>query len=161
MFPLKKSRFSTSIGLTLAILLGGCASTQTGQTTSGEAPAAEAETVSQPARLASADEGGDATRLVIYRTSYLGLAVQPKIFVNGDEAAVCAPGRATTVSVPPGTLRISARTVSENTVTVNAVEGQTTYVRCALTPGLVVGGVQLKVIPPDQARPKVTGLTQK
>lgn len=101
---------------------------------------------------------GDGTRLVIYRTSYMGLAVQPAVFVDGQQVGTCAPGQATSVQVAPGNHRVTARTLAENAFEVSVAQGSTVYVRCSITPGLVVGGVKLVEVPSSEAAPKVADM---
>ncbi|WP_156121806.1 hypothetical protein [Halocynthiibacter namhaensis] len=53
--------------------------------------------------------GNGETQIIIYRTSYMGLAVQPKIFVDGRQVGTCTPGAAQTVAVAAGTHELRAR----------------------------------------------------
>ena len=155
---------SGALALLGAAFLTACA--ENPQTT--EAPAsvdpAPAAAAAQPVEAqpatAAAGAGGD-TQIVVYRTSYAGFAVQPKVFVDGQEAAICAPGRATTVKVAPGAHRLTARTLSEKQLTVNVPEGGTAYVRCSLTIGLVVGGAKLVEVAASEAAPKVAKLKKR
>ena len=156
---------TTLTALMGALLLSACGAPQT---TDAPAPAepAPAETAAEPqteqvqpaAALPSGDGG---TKIVIYRTSIGGFAVQPKVFVNGNHAAQCTPNRATTVNVEPGTYRISAATLAEKEVTVSVAEGETVYVKCSITIGLLVGGAKLVVVPADKAAPIVAQLRQR
>lgn len=144
-----------------AFFLGACAETHQPQEAPQQAsaePAAEAN-AAQPVAAAAGGDGD--TKLVIYRTSYAGFAVQPKVFVDGNDAATCTPGRATTVKVAPGTHRLTARTLAEKELTISVPEGGTSYVRCSLTIGLVVGGAKLVEVPAAEAAPKVAKLKQK
>lgn len=116
-----------------------------------------APSTSVPTTLAAQSSDGE-TRLVIYRTSYTGLAVQPKVFVDGQQAGTCAPGQATTVKVAPGVHRVSATTLTEKAVEVSVPKGGTAYVRCSISAGIVVGGAKLVVVPASEAAPKVAKL---
>lgn len=120
------------------------------------ADAAEPTQAAAPAAVADGQ-----SKLVIYRTSFGGFAVQPKVFVNGKEAAVCTPGRATTIPVAPGTYSVTAKTLSEKAVSVSVPEGGTAYVKCSITVGLVVGGAKLVVVPEAEAAPKVAKLKKR
>ncbi len=155
------SNIKSSLALVFgAVFLSACGDApQTTQTQKSVEPAS----VSEPAeaRPAKAAMGGDGTsKIVIYRTSYSGFAVQPKVFVDGRDVAVCAPGRATTVEVKPGTHRLTAKTLAEKAVSVSVPSGGTSYVRCSLTMGLVVGGVKLVNVPAAEAASKVAKLKQ-
>lgn len=135
----------TGLGL---LALAGC-----------DTPAATGAARVTPAPQAQAPQNATGeTRLVIYRTSYMGLAVQPKVFVDGQQAGTCAPGQATTVNVSPGTHRVSATTLAEKAVEVSVPKGSTAYVRCSISAGIVVGGAKLVVVPASEAAPKVAKL---
>ncbi|WP_306114762.1 MULTISPECIES: DUF2846 domain-containing protein [unclassified Roseovarius] len=152
--------------LLAALFLSACAETpqtteapQKASTTEAPEAVVEQPAAAEPAMAAASGDGE--TKIVIYRTSYAGFAVQPKVFVDGKEAATCTPGRATTVKVAPGTHRLTARTLSEKELTVSVAEGGTSYVRCSLTIGLVVGGAKLTEVAAAEAAPKVAKLKQK
>ncbi len=98
------------------------------------------------------------TRLVLYRTSFAGLAVQPRLLVDGQDAAKCAPGRATTLKVTPGTHTVAGQTLKEKSLTVSIAEGETAYVKCSISIGLLVGGVKLVSVDAAEAAPKVAKL---
>lgn len=157
---------SGTAALLCASFLSACAEnpkTEEAPQETSTAPAQAAE-AAQPAEIQTAmavPSGDGETKIVIYRTSYAGFAVQPKVFVDGKQAATCTPGRATTVKVAPGTHRLTARTLSEKELTVSVAEGRTTYVRCSLTIGLVVGGAKLAEVAAAEAAPKVAKLKQQ
>ena len=150
-----------AVALLGAFFLGACAETPK----TAEAPkptGVEPAPVAAAAQPLAGTAGGDGqSKLVIYRTSYAGFAVQPKVFVDGREAATCTPGRATTVNIAPGTHRLTARTLSEKELSVNVPAGGTSYVRCSLTVGLLVGGAKLVEVSAADAAPKVAKLKQK
>ena len=154
---------SGASALLAALFLSACAetpqTTEAPQQASATEAAVEQPAAAEPAMAAASGDGE--TKIVIYRTSYAGFAVQPKVFVDGKEAATCTPGRATTVKVAPGTHRLTARTLSEKELTVSVAEGSTSYVRCSLTIGLVVGGAKLTEVAAAEAAPKVAKLKQK
>ncbi len=145
------------------ILLGACVETpQTTEAPEKEVVTSESVTVAaqpasvKPAKVASA---GD-TKLVFYRTSFYGFAIQPKIFVDGKEVTLCVPGRATTLKVNPGSHRVTAKTLSEKELIVSVPKGGTAYVRCSIGVGVVVGGAKLVSVPPQEAAPKANKLKQ-
>ena len=160
-------KLTTAATLTGALFLAACGAPQTTSTPAPvDAPAATPEPASVPAAdpapaAAPAPATDGDTQIVIYRTSIGGFAVQPKVFVNGTEAALCTPNRATTVKVPPGTYRVTAQTLSEKAVTVSVAEGETAYVKCSITVGLLVGGAKLVVVPAEKAAPIAAELRQK
>ena len=139
------------------VLLGACAETPRtidAPETSQSNEALEA----LPEEAVLGDDG--ATRLVIYRTSFAGFAVQPKVFVDDQHVAQCTPGRATTLKVNPGTHQITAKTLSEKALTVSVPEGGTAYVRCSIGIGLLVGGAKLVAVPAAEAAPRAAKLNQ-
>ncbi len=147
------------------LFLSACAdtpqATDAPDTTAAEpAAASTADTVdAQPAVAAAAPSDGQ-SKLVLYRTSFGGFALQPSIFVDGRNVANCVPGRATTLNVAPGTYRVTAKTLSEKELTVTVPEGGTAYVKCSISVGLVVGGAKLVSVPATEAAPKVAKLKQ-
>ncbi len=130
--------------------------TQTSSAAAIDTNSAQPDDVKPAAPLASDGE----TKIVIYRTSYGGFAVQPKVFVDGKEAAQCTPGRATTLKVSPGTHKLTAKTLSEKALTVSVPKGGTAYVRCSISVGLVVGGAKLVSVSANEAAPKAAKLNQ-
>ena len=98
------------------------------------------------------------SRLVIYRESFLGPIIQPKVHVDGKSVAVCTPGRSTTVNVAPGAHRVSGATLQEKSIPVTVPQGKTAYVRCEIGIGLVVGRLILTQQYAEVAAPKVAKL---
>lgn len=77
------------------------------------------------------------SRIVFYRTSILGAAIQPIVHVDGVDTARCAPNGVFTVDVVPGKHILSATTQGEHTSYVSTEAGQTTYVKCEVGFGLI------------------------
>jgi hypothetical protein len=95
------------------------------------------------------------TRLVIFRDDYSGLLIQPKVFVDGQQAGNCSPGKVTTVKVTPGTHEVSGATLQEKSITVTVPKGNTVYVSCAIGLGVLVGPVEFAVRVASEAASKV------
>ena len=148
-------------------LLGACADTTEPTATPKKVTAQPASTTQtgQTAKVQkpTVSKAGNSTetKIVVYRTSIGGFAIQPKVFIDGQEAAKCVPNRATSKKVAPGQHKVTSKTLSEKAVTVSVAEGETVYVKCSISVGLIVGGAKLVVIPAEKAAPKVAKLKQK
>lgn len=95
------------------------------------------------------------TRIIIFRDDFSGLMIQPKVLVDGQPVATCAPGKATAVTVSPGNHRVSGTTLTEKSIEVSVPKGNTVYVSCAIGLGIVVGPVELAVREVASVAPKV------
>ncbi len=101
----------------------------------------------------------DDARVVLYRTQTLsGSAIQPKIFVNGKGTDTCQPNKVFFVDVPTGTNTITATTEAKETLTLSIEAGQTMYVECAITWGVLIGRPDLRVVPRETALGEVSAL---
>lgn len=101
------------------------------------------------------------TRLVIFRDNYFGLAVQPKVHVDGNAVGNCTPGQATSVVVSPGEHRVSGATLQEKSIFVTVPKGNTVYVSCAIGLGVLVGPVQFTQREATEAAAKVAKMEGK
>lgn len=88
-------------------------------------------------------------RVVVYRTGIMGTAIQPIISVDGVERGKCQPNGAFTVDVAPGQRLVSASTEIQRETVVTVAEGQTSYVRCSIGFGVLIGQPHLEVVPAD------------
>lgn len=130
--------------LAAAALLAGCAAT---------GPKG-AEVADQVARVPAGK-----ARIVIYRdASFVGAAVQPQVMVDSEPAGVSKPGSFFYADVPPGQHEVSARTEVTSSVSLQVSEGQTRYVRTAITMGAFVGRVQFTLVEADEAQRVMPGL---
>lgn len=89
----------------------------------------------------------DRGRIVVYRTGIMGTGVQPTVTVDGAERGKCQPNGAFSVDVAPGERVVSARTEGSRQIAVNVEPGQTSYVRCSIGFGFVIGQVNLEAVP--------------
>lgn len=87
-------------------------------------------------------------RIVVYRTqAFSGAAIQPKVSVDGKERGACAPRGAFTVDVAPGNHTVSATTERRRESVVHVAAGQSSYVRCGVGLGIIVGQPVLEAVP--------------
>jgi hypothetical protein len=122
----------------LALLTAGCAATGT--------PASQM--LDQLATV-PANTG----RIVFYREdTIVGAAIQPGIHLDGALVGESKPGGFFFSDVVPGTHRVSARTEVETAVSVTVGDGQTRYLRSAITIGVLAGHVQFTMVREDEAR---------
>lgn len=85
------------------------------------------------------------SRIVVYRTQIMGAAVQPKIFVNGQETDTCQPNQVFYVDVPAGQHVLKAVTETTETLVVNTQPNTSTYVTCEVDFGIVIGRPDLEI----------------
>ncbi len=124
----------------------------TGQSTVAKTSTKKATLASLPA-LAS-----NKSRLIIYRSSYLGLAVQPKIFVNGRETGRCTPGTVIAVDLPAGEHTISSTTETKRTSAITLSPGSTSYVNCRITTGIAIGRATFEQVTENEALAKASNM---
>ncbi|HEY2070327.1 MAG TPA: DUF2846 domain-containing protein [Rhizomicrobium sp.] len=92
----------------------------------------------------AADQG----RIYIYRkSSLMGAAVQPDIYVNGEKVWTAKNGDYTFIDRPAGSYEINTSTDSKDTaVTLPVVAGQPAYVRIGIDFGLFAGHGQPAIV---------------
>lgn len=83
-------------------------------------------------------------RIVVYRTQVMGAAIQPAIEVNGRPTGKCTPKGAFSVDVNPGGSTVAMTTERREEISVAVKEGQTSYVRCGVTFGVLIGAPDLE-----------------
>lgn len=113
-----------------AAMLAGCAS---------GVPVSESE-------VARAEIPRGQARVAVYRTNFLGAAIQPLVRVNGDETGRCTPQGVFYVDVAPGQHTVSATTEVEKVSYLSVSEGETAYVKCSIGFGVFVGQPRLDVV---------------
>lgn len=86
------------------------------------------------------------SRIAVYRTSILGLAIQPKVNVDGVDTGRCTPNGVFYVEVKPGQHTVSATTEVTKTSYVSVAAGETAYIRCSIGFGLIAGQPKLDVV---------------
>ena len=123
----------------------------------GLSACASGNSLSESAPSVPAVQNNEA-RLVFYRTQVMGAAIQPMVFVNGKKTDTCQPNKVFFVDVPTGSNTITAATENTETLTVVIGAGQTAYVECTISFGILVGRVDLKVVPRETGMGKVGAL---
>jgi hypothetical protein len=101
-------------------------------------------------------------RLVFYRTSVLGAAVQPPVRVNGEKVGTATAQGFFVKDLPPGNYEISTATEVKRTLSVALEAGQTRYVRLEISMGFFAGHVSPVLVEPavgeiDVQKCKYTG----
>jgi hypothetical protein len=88
-------------------------------------------------------------RIVVYRTGIMGTAIQPTVLIDGVERGKCQPNGAFTVDVAQGQRTVSTSTEVRRQTVVTVEQGQTSYVRCSIGFGVLVGQPRLEAVPED------------
>lgn len=113
----------------------------------------------QDAPEASAPIPAGQGRLVVYRTQALaGAVVQPAITINGAERGRCSPRGAFSVDLAPGQHIVGAATEVRQEAPVTVAAGQTSYLRCSVGMGLLVGRPRLEPVPASVGQQESAGL---
>ena len=81
-------------------------------------------------------------RIIMYRKSSLGAAVQPMVKVNGEEVGKAKPKGFFYVDLPPGTYDVSASTEAERNLNMTLDAGEEKYVRLEVKMGGFVGHIK-------------------
>jgi hypothetical protein len=105
-------------------------------------------------------------RLVIYRTSPLGLLIQPDYFVDGRKAGSSQPGGFVVCDLAPGRHAVSVGNVpfalplsnDPDAVTVTLGVGTTTFLRGEPRMGVVLGSIGLLQVAESQGRSDTASL---
>ncbi len=113
-----------------AALLAGCAS---------GVPVAESNVAKE-----SIPQGK--SRVAVYRTNFLGAAIQPVVNIDGEKTGRCAPNGVFYVTVEPGQHTLSASTEVEKASYLSVAEGETAYVKCSIGFGMFVGQPRLDIV---------------
>jgi uncharacterized protein DUF2846 len=102
----------------------------------------------------------DQARIYIYRkSSLMGAAVQPDVYVNGEKVWVAKNGDYTYIDRPAGSYEINTSTDSKDTaVTLPVTAGQPAYVRIGIDFGLFAGHGQPAIVLPPQATDEIQDL---
>jgi hypothetical protein len=137
------------LALAVAMAFGGCA-------TSGPTGS---EVLSLRAKPGTA-------RLVIYRTSPVGLLIQPDYIVDGRKVGSAQPGGFVVCDLAPGRHAVSAANIpiaiplsnDPDSITVNLRSGTTTYVRGEPRLGVLAGSIALLEVADAQGRSDTASL---
>lgn len=139
-----RSPFRTLLMMVVVLALAGCA-------TQG-VPYKEQEAKLPP--LAASDG-----RIFVYRSSSLGFAVQPTVYLNGAAIGTAVPNAVYFVDRPKGTYEITASTEVEKKVTFVLDPAEVKYVRLTPTFGLLVGRIVPELVGKDEAAKELLDLT--
>jgi hypothetical protein len=94
---------------------------------------------------------GEKGRVYIYRTSVLGAAIQPDVYLDGQVVGKAVPRSFFYVDCAPGDHRVATSTEVERELTFDIVPGQTRYVRLDISMGFFVGHVYPDLVEPEKA----------
>jgi hypothetical protein len=100
----------------------------------------------------------DMGRVVVYRNGIMGAAIQPTVSIDGVERGKCQPNGAFSVDVAPGNKTVAATTEVRRETVVTVAEGQTSYVRCSIGFGFLVGQPRLEVVTAETGQEESTSL---
>lgn len=99
-------------------------------------------------------------RIYFYRTQFMaGAAVQPTIYLNGQQVSSCAPKGVSIADVAPGNYKASVMTEVEHELTFAVAAGEEKFVRCYITMGLLIGHANVELIDPAKGRDEIQGLS--
>jgi len=150
----------------VSFVIAGCV-----QTTEDTTPKSKPVETTQPAAKPVAHEAktkatiaslpaipAGKARLIVYRSSYMGFAIQPKVFVDGQETGRCKPGTTIAANLTPGEHTIASTTEVKRTLSVNLIAGKTTYVSCRTKMGIAVGRAKFEQVSPAKAIAKAASM---
>ena len=108
-------------------------------------------------------------RLVIYRPSPMGFAIQPDYTINGKSIASSQPRGFVVCDMAPGAHTVRVANVAgdanlsfsgSETAKISLQPGQTTYLRADIQPGLIIGAVTISQVTEAQGRQDVSSLSK-
>ncbi len=102
--------------------------------------------------------GENQGRIYFYRTSIMGMAVQPDVTVNGQFVGKSQPGSFFFIDRPAGTYRASARTEAEGTIDITLRPKQTAYILMSISAGLMVGRPEFERVAESEGRKELPPL---
>ncbi len=89
-------------------------------------------------------------RILIYRVTSFGAAVQPAVTLNGDKIGSAKPQGFFYVDRPPGNYQITTSTEVKRTLSLTLDKAQTRHVRLNMSWGFFVGHCYPELVEPDQ-----------
>lgn len=101
--------------------------------------------------------GTDSGRIFIYRTSVLGAAVQPDVFLNDEKVGKAVPGGFFYLDRKPGEYQARASTEVKRSVSFTVEPGQIRYIRLDISMGFAVGHVSPVLVGEDKAKKEIQG----
>jgi len=103
----------------------------------------------------------DRGRIYFYRsTSIVGVAIQPDIKLNDDSVGSVPPGGFFFVDRPRGNYVASSATEVESKVAFPLAAGETKYIRTSISPGIIVGHINLELVNKSVAESELASLNQ-
>ena len=120
---MKRAFLRLAAATLIVTLLGGCATGAKHSEIAGGLPSLK----------------GGQGRIYFYRPSILGAMVQPEIRLNGEVVGQAKSGGFFYVDRAAGNFQASATTEAERTLSFTLAPGETKYIRCSMSMGLVVG----------------------
>lgn len=91
----------------------------------------------------------DSGRIYIYRTSFLGGAVQPEVKLNGEVIGKAVPGGFFYADRPAGKYEVLTSTEVDRKLSFTLDKGETRYVRLDISIGFFVGHVYPELVEPS------------
>lgn len=101
----------------------------------------------------------DRGRIYFYRTSILGTAIQPGIYLNGQSVGSCVPDGVFFRDVAPGDYQARVSTEVERQLTFTISPGEEKFVRCYISFGVLVGRGNLELVDPAEGRSDIQNLS--
>lgn len=130
--------------VSLAFVLGGCASGVKHKDMASAIPAVKA------------DHG----RIYFYRSaSMLGAAIQPTIMLNGAAVGDSKPGGFFYIDSKPGNQEVSTSTEVEKKLTFTLDKGEIRYVKTSPSFGLMVGRIVPELVSATEAQKELSDLS--
>ena len=103
----------------------------------------------------------DRGRIYFYRsTSFVGVAIQPDIKLNGESVGSAAPGGFFFVDRTRGNYVASSATEVESKLAFPLAAGETKYVRTSISPGIIVGHMNFELVSKSVAEGELASLNQ-
>lgn len=102
--------------------------------------------------------GDDQGRIIFYRASGIGPAVQPDVRLNGQVVGTSQPHSFFFVDRPVGTYRAVAQTEVETSIALRVQARSETYVQMGITLGFVVGHPTFTLVTREQAQGEIGSL---
>ena len=103
----------------------------------------------------------DRGRIYFYRsTSFVGVAIQPDIKLNGESVGSAAPGGFFFVDRTRGNYVASSATEVESKLAFALAAGETKYVRTSISPGIIVGHMNFELVSKSVAEGELASLNQ-
>jgi Protein of unknown function (DUF2846) len=97
-------------------------------------------------------------RIIFYRTTVFGAAVQPDVKLNGEVVGTAKPRGFFYADRPAGDYEVSTATETEKKLTFTLAENETRYVRLEIGFGILVGRVYGVLVEQDEAEKDLSSM---